>query len=100
MKHISRMDIGEFREDGYLQEVNLLFFHPLGLALEVIVDKETGTEVLGGIWDCRHDPEGMIYKDLAVDDAKKANRIERLRKALAESRVRELGYAIQPVPEG
>lgn len=29
------MDIGEFREAGFLQEANRLFFHPLGLALSM-----------------------------------------------------------------
>lgn len=33
--NINRIDIKEFRELGYLQEVNRLFFHRLGLALEV-----------------------------------------------------------------
>lgn len=32
VKHI---DIGEFRELGFLQEANRLFFHPHGLALEI-----------------------------------------------------------------
>lgn len=29
------IDVGEFRERGFLQEANRLFFHPLGLALQV-----------------------------------------------------------------
>jgi len=32
------MDIKEFKERGYLQEVNRKFLHPLGLALEVVID--------------------------------------------------------------
>lgn len=31
---IKYMDVEEFRELGYLQEANRLFFHPVGLALE------------------------------------------------------------------
>jgi hypothetical protein len=31
---IERMAISEFVDEGYLQEVNRRFFHPLGLALE------------------------------------------------------------------
>lgn len=61
MADIKRIDIKEFREKGFLQEANRLFFHPLGLALEVQVDENTGKETLGGIWDYREDPEGMIY---------------------------------------
>lgn len=34
---IKHIDITEFREEGYLQEANRLFFHPLGLALETTV---------------------------------------------------------------
>jgi hypothetical protein len=58
---VKRMDIKEFREKGYLQEANRLFFHPLGLALEVIINEETGEEKLGGIWDFRDDPEGLYF---------------------------------------
>jgi hypothetical protein len=60
-ENVKRIDIKEFREKGYLQEANRLFFHPLGLALEVIIDKETGEEKLGGIWDYREDPEGILF---------------------------------------
>jgi hypothetical protein len=63
------MDIAEFRESGYLQEANRLFFHPLGLALEVIVDDD-GNEVLGGIWDYRSDPAGMFYGDDVINHDK------------------------------
>jgi hypothetical protein len=57
---IKRIDIKEFRSKGYLQEVNRRFLHPLGLALEVLVDEE-GNETLGGIWDYRDDEMGIIY---------------------------------------
>ena len=44
------MDIKEFRSEGYLQEVNRRFFHPLGMAL--YINKEAdGRERLGGIFD-------------------------------------------------
>lgn len=35
---IKKIDIKEFRESGYLQELNRTFLHPLGLALEVEID--------------------------------------------------------------
>jgi hypothetical protein len=54
------MDIAEFRDQGYLQEVNRLVLHPAGLALEVVVN-EDGTEQLGGVLDCREDPEGIWH---------------------------------------
>jgi hypothetical protein len=61
-EEIHRIDIAEFRRLGLLQEVNRLFFHPRGLALEVVV-AEDGTEQLGGVWDYRDDPEGMSFGD-------------------------------------
>ncbi len=60
------IDIKEFREKGYLQELNRRFLHPLGLALEISIDDD-GNEKLGGIWDCREDREG-IYYDITNSD--------------------------------
>lgn len=57
---IKKIDIKEFREKGYLQEVNRRFFHPLGLALEVVINDD-GSEQLGNIWDYREDKEGVYY---------------------------------------
>jgi len=74
-----RIDIKEFRERGYLQEANRLFFHPLGLALEVIIDEENGSMRLGGIWDSRDDPEGILFTEF---DQEKGNAVA------AESAVR------------
>jgi hypothetical protein len=70
--NIKRMSISEFHDLGYLQEANRRFFHPLGLALE-IVKLEDGTESLGGIWDYRCDPEGM-YFDIDKSDEKRKKR--------------------------
>jgi len=57
---IKNIDIKEFRKLGFLQEVNRKFFHPLGLALEVIINDDD-TEVLGDIWDYREDSEGNFF---------------------------------------
>ena len=70
MKDIKRIDIKEFREKGYLQELNRRFLHPLGLALEITIDDDDGKEKLGGIWDYREDEEG-IYYDIANSDEKR-----------------------------
>lgn len=61
MQNIKLMSVREFRESGYLQELNRQFLNPLGIALEVhqVGDKEK----LGGIWDCRDDPKGMRFSD-------------------------------------
>lgn len=91
---VKRMDIAEFRDLGFLQEANRLFFHPHGLALEVIRE-EDGTERLGGVWDYRDDPEGIVFSD-GVDRDKwqaVANEYERHR----EARLRLMSGAIQPI---
>jgi hypothetical protein len=67
---IKRIDIKEFRELGFLQEVNRQFFHPLGLALEVIIDDITKKETLGGIWDYREDPEGNFFANEMLSEEK------------------------------
>lgn len=84
---IKRMDIKEFRALGFLQEANRLFFHPLGLALEVIINDETGDETLGGVWDYRDDPEGMLFGKGMID-IKKADQIKLLRKSKTEIRIK------------
>lgn len=43
-KEIKRIDIKEFREKGYIQELNRRFLHPLGMAIEVVVD-DKGEEI-------------------------------------------------------
>lgn len=97
MSIINRMSVAEFRAAGYLQEVNRRFLHPLGLALEVIVDDD-GTELFGQVWDGRDDPEGWAFGPEMID-ADKAQRIEAELQAKAEYRRRSLGYVIQPARE-
>lgn len=92
--NIKRMDIAEFVELGFLQEVNRQFFHPLGLALEVQLD-ESGTPVrFGGVWDYRDDPEGIVF-DGEVDP-EKAARVERLQIEAAARRHKLFGFCVQP----
>ena len=57
---IKKIDIKEFRDKGYLQELNRRFLHPLGLALSVKVNDD-GSETLDSIWDYREDSEGIYY---------------------------------------
>lgn len=77
---IKRIDIKEFRAKGFLQEVNRTFFHPLGLALEVIINDETGEETLGGVWDYRDDQEGMFF-ETSIISKDKIDHIETFRKS-------------------
>jgi len=96
---INRIDIAEFRSHGYLQELNRQFLHPLGLALEVIVNDD-GKETLGGIWDYRGDEEGIAYgKDMTEHEKwlENSNRIIEEQKQKRHTRERLLGFYIQPV---
>jgi hypothetical protein len=89
---IKRMDPAEFQSEGYLQEVNRRFLHPLGLALEV-VRHDDGMITLGGIWDYRDDPEGISFGD---DVAAKAAHIDSLWASRLPARTAALGYMVQP----
>ena len=63
------MPIEEFKERGYLQEANRLFFHPRGLALAVSRNDEDESMELCGIQDCRDDPEGLVFDDFDEEKA-------------------------------
>lgn len=90
------MNIKEFREMGLLAEVNRTFFHPLGLALEVIIDEETGEEKLGGIWDYRDDPEGIRYHPDHFP-REKIKKAQEFIKQKHEQRLKTLGFVYQDV---
>jgi hypothetical protein len=95
MAEPKRIDIAEFRRVGYLQELNRRFLHPLGLALEVVVEDD-GSERLGGVWDYRDDPEGIWY---AGDvDAEKARRVAEEADRRRPAREAALGFWIEPEP--
>lgn len=90
---IKRIDPWEFRELGFLQEANRLFFHPLGLALE-IVTHEDGTVSFGGVWDYREDAEGIAFND--APDEKKAHYVEVERRRHEAARIALFGQSVQP----
>jgi hypothetical protein len=98
------MDIKEFREKGYLQEVNRRFLHPLGLALEIFQD-ENGTEQISGIWDFREDLEGIYYdlenssEERIATFKQKAEFIQSEFDERFPGRVLRLGFEIEPIPE-
>lgn len=99
MSEVKRIDIAEFRREGYLQEVNRRFLHPLGLALEVVVNDD-GTETLGGVWDYRDDAEGIYYAGEYGDNlAEKAECIDRLWSEREAVRLEALGYVVQPATD-
>lgn len=90
---IKYIDIKEFMEVGYLQEVNRRFLHPLGLALEVMA-KDDGSWHLSGIWDYRDDPEGMSFGPGMIDPVK-VDRVAGEWHEKAGVRTEKLGYIIQ-----
>lgn len=87
----------ELRDEGYLQEVNRLFFHRLGLALAVDIERNeqaqerghTGCdELIVQVWDGRDDPEGFCFGDLDESDAKKALHVHSERRKRMPARLR------------
>ena len=105
MNKVKRISIKEFRESGYLQELNRTFLHPLGLALEVVIDNDE--EVLGGVWDYRKDKEGIYYalnnKELTDENRlnnfrRKSEFIQSEMKLRKQDRVKKLGYFIEEIP--
>jgi hypothetical protein len=92
------MDLREFVDRGYLQEVNRLLLHPLGLALACEQDDSGDALRLSGIIDSRDDPDGMIFAELTDDDVQKADQFANEMRRRAASRLRALGYVIQPLP--
>jgi len=98
-KHIH---IKEFREAGYLQELNRRFLHPLGLALEVSIDPETGDETLGGVWDYRKDPLGIIFDEKTLAKhldilQHRAKFVEQQRQIKIAARTKKYGWSVQPL---
>ena len=96
---IKKIDIKKFRERGYLQELNRQFLHPLGLALEVNIN-ENGDETLGGVWDYRDDPEGIIFalSELNALFVRKAETVQKEMEEKMKTRFGKLQYFVQPVP--
>lgn len=89
------LDLTAFVKEGYLQEVNRQFFHPLGLALVVSVDDDNIVS-LAGVWNSRDDSEGIYFSD-EVLDAGKAKNLEMIKAERMKPRQDSLGYWIQPV---
>ena len=89
------LDLGDLRDDGYLQEVNRQFFHPLGLALAIIAPTVAGEQpAFLTVIDSRDDPEGMIFAP--TDLAEKALKLEEISRLRYAARVNALGYWVQP----
>jgi len=93
---IPRLTVAEFRDAGFLQEANRLFFHPRGLALEV--SEQTDEDVVfftGAVWDYRDDPEGVVYGPGIIDPDKIA-RVADERRRHVDARKELFGSEVQP----
>lgn len=97
-----RVPPSEVRDHGYLQEANRRFFHPLGLALAVVLhgDGEPGGDELLLV-DCRDDMEGVVFEwgDQSADARAKHGMVEQQWQVRAEVRAKALGFVVQPPPE-
>ena len=84
----------EFWSLGYLQESNRRFFHPLGLALTVQIDADSGAVKLGQILNGREHPTGICFTKGMLNAARIEN-IDREWTVRSEIRKKELGYVVQ-----
>ena len=88
----AKLSVMEFRDLGYLQELNRQFLHPLGLSMEVAVDPQTGSEALE-IADCRENPDVAVLAE--VDRFKTMLIRDEIRQRYGP-RTRALGHWVQP----
>ena len=99
------LDPKEFLDEGYLLEVNRRVLHPLGLAMAVNVNEETGQVTIHGIYDNREDPEGWYIgvglgdEDYDADIEAKVRNIRRKEESRHVPRLAALGYWVQPYEE-
>lgn len=94
------MDIKEFVNKGYLQELNRQFLHPLGLSLTTSVDPETGRYILGGILDKRCFPEGWCFDQKSLNVQGSVDKVMHIAKEFRRRKIarkQKLRYFIQPV---
>lgn len=83
-------------EKGLIFEINRKVLHPLGLALEVIEDDD-GKVAIGGLWDCRDDPEGIIFTPDSWEEGKRKidKYMEDYGNRALETRQEKVGFVIQ-----
>ena len=91
------IDPGEFASEGWVQEINRRFLHPVGLALGY-TPGEPGFVVFDG----RDDPEGVTFgfrsNEEKEEARRKAENVDRIMNERVQGRM-ALGYFVQPLPE-
>lgn len=85
-------------DTGLLFQINKDILHPLGLAMSVSTNAQTGEKTISQeLWDYRLDDEGILYsKDTFEEGLKKLEKFyteEGLEKL--EQRYKKLGFIIQ-----
>ncbi len=73
MTKLPKMSVKTFVNEGYLQELNRRFLHPIGVALGFYVpdDDEPDTDEPRAFFiDARNDPEGMTFASGQIDFTK------------------------------
>ena len=93
--------VNELVDQGYLQEVNRRFFHPLGLALTVMLDDDNPEESkILGIRDYRSDPVGVSFHDSVITDpeaARKQANVDVEFSKREEARIESIGSVVQKI---
>lgn len=92
MSDSKKMTAQAMSDEGYLQEVNRRFFHPLGLAM--FVDPETEEM---GVYDDRGDPEGWYFGGEYSRLEPKATKVDKEMISRTSSRIKALGFFLQPI---
>lgn len=89
----------EFRDEGYLLELNRRFLHPLGMALEVDYATEgKDPSIQMRVQDFRNDSEG-IWMTLTPEDVQRGRKVRNVELSRASARRRRLGFWTQPLLE-
>jgi hypothetical protein len=89
-------------DSGLLFKINKEVMHPLGLALAVVVDTINNDRFVKiEIWDCRDDPDGMLFgSDLyKMGFAKLEKYMNDHGYSALDSRAERLGFVVQTEPE-
>ena len=94
------VDLDELRDGGYLLEANRRFFHPLGLALFIEYDADTGEPQRLGVYDWREYPEGNLFDHFTPQERERAARVGREWKERAAMRQKRFGFVVQPSDDG
>jgi hypothetical protein len=98
------LSANDLRTTGILQEVNRRLLHPMGIAMELRVEKsEDGSIAMDGkafvqFRDLREEPEGFCFSEFDSEDFDKYCKFGTLFLDKMLARVSKLGYHVQPIP--